>query len=133
MRALARRAHAFAAYDVPFDAWARRPHSTGRQDVICDAGAFAHHTLLNRTREERSEHALDIRGEGRKRADGVANVACGNAELHRKRKNVDQLFPGVAHNVGAKNAIGRFIDKDLGPSVCLIIGPGESQSLMSLA
>jgi len=69
MRALARRAHAFAAYDVPFDGWARRPHSTGRQDVICDAGAFAHHTLLESERAPETAQSMCLMS-----AEKVANA-----------------------------------------------------------
>ena len=91
MRALARRAHAFAACDVPFDAWARRPHSTGRQDVICDAGAFAHHALLESERAPETAQSMCLMS-----AEKVGNaktawlkLAGGNSELHGKGEDVD--------------------------------------------
>ena len=40
------------------------------------------------------------------------------------KRKVDQFFAGMAHNVGAKDAIGRFVDNHFGPGGGLVVGPG---------
>jgi hypothetical protein len=79
-----------------------------------------------------SEHVLDV---GRKRwigVDVVLELMRGDAELDRKSEGVDQLLAFMTDKMRAEDAIGRFVDDDLGPGRRLGMGFGRKPPSMSL-